>query len=547
MPTSMILRFRDLAGPIGSTIASHKQIAETRGSVWWAWWNKPYEKIPRDLFAQFKQVINDNRFLEAYLADSGRYLLYRARITEIQEANTEEPIESPSPEQTPQYYRTTPYKAWFRLTQIEQVPTDKVLEELHKWSYDEIASFTDDPFISSYQDKRIFHLEEVLHRRHRTIYFVQPYKAEHKTHLVETLPKVQPQNFIKEPIVGQSSFILHLSDLHFGPEHEFATTEDEAGKRTLARWIIDDLRNEATLGAPAAVIISGDLTWQAKEEEFEIARKFIDRLKSEFALESYHFVVVPGNHDIKWVDDPAKKPIGGEAQKVKFPEEEAKQNFREFYVKLFGIPPDKFFSQGRRFLLANYVTVDVIGLSSSELEQTHFAGYGYVKAEQLQAAMKEMGWEEGKPRASYRLVTLHHHLMPVVPEEEIKGYDKNYSITLDAGHIIYECLARGVDMVVHGHQHQPFTGAIMRSQGGKKFKADSTLVVNATGSAGVKKEHIPSGKNVYTVYEFDPSGHRIRIRLRMKSDIRVGFDEDEGWRSELERNPSGGMLLKSGS
>jgi len=464
-------------------------------------------------------------------------------MVEIHEADTEDPIGSPNPDQTPEYYRTTPYKAWFRLTLIDQVLEDNILGELHKWSYDEIPEFTDDPFISNYQGKRIFHLEEVLHRRHRTIYFIQPYKAEHKTHLVETLPRVQPQNFIKEPIVGQSSFILHLSDLHFGPEHGFATTDDQAGERTLARLIIDDLRNEVKLGAPAGVIISGDLTWQARDEEFEMALKFIERLKSEFKLESFHFVVIPGNHDIKWVDDPAKKPVGGKAQKVKFPEEKAKQNFRDFYIKLFGVPPTDFFSQGRRFLLNNYVTVDVIGLSSSELEQTHFAGYGYVKAEQLRAAMKGMGWGEGSPRTTHRLVTLHHHLIPVVPEEEIKDYDRNYSITLDAGHIIYECLAAGVDLVVHGHQHQPFTGAIMRSQGGEKFKSGATLVVNAAGSAGVKKELSPSGKNFYTIYEFDPSG--IRIGLRTKSDVRVGFEEAEGWGCELERNSFGGMVLKS--
>jgi 3',5'-cyclic AMP phosphodiesterase CpdA len=362
---------------------------------------------------------------------------------------------------------------------------------------------------------------------------------------VETLPRVQPQNFIREPIVGQSSFLLHLSDLHFGSEHGFVTTSDYPGKRTLARLIIDDLRNEVKLGSPAGVVISGDLTWRPEEEQFEMALDFIERLKSEFGLESYHFIVIPGNHDIKWVDDPAEKPIGDKAQKVKFPAEEAKRNFRNFYTKLFGIPPNNFFSQGRRFLLNNYITVDVIGLSSSELEQTHFAGYGYVGAEQLQAAIREMGWEEGKPRTTYRLVTLHHHLMPVVPEEEIKGYDKNYSITLDAGYIIYGCLTREVDMVVHGHQHQPFTGAIMRSQGGKKFKAGRTLIVNAAGSAGVEKKHIPSGNNFYTIYNFLPS--RIEIRLRMKSDADVGFKEAEGWGSELERNQFGGMILKSES
>jgi predicted MPP superfamily phosphohydrolase len=538
----MILRFRDLAGPTGSTITRHEELITKEGAVWWAWWNKPNERIPRDVFADFKQSIREHGPLHLYLADSGKNLLYTAEMAEIREAETEDPIISPNPVLTPQYYRDTPYKAWFRLRRIVQVAPGDVEEELHKWSYDEVQQFTEDPFWESYQDKRVFSLDELLHRRHRTIYFIQPYAIGHKVHLVETLPGVQPQDFIMYPLVGQSSFILHLSDLHFGPEHGFPTSEDEPGKRSLARLIIDDLRNHVNLGAPACVIISGDLTWQANSEEFHKARTFIERLGSEFALEPYNFIVVPGNHDIKWTDDPARKG-SAPADRVKFPKDEAKANFRDFYTKLFGLAPNPFFSQGRRFLLKNYVTVDVLGLSSSELEQDHFAGYGFVNSEQLTEAIKKMAWREASPRTTYRVVTLHHHLIPVVPEEEIRGFNKNYSITLDAGHIISECLMTGVDMVVHGHQHHPFTGVLMRSPQGAKFDPARTLVVSAAGSAGVAKKHIPSGRNSYSIYEFCQD--RVQIRLRAKSEGDVGFVEAGEWESELMRNPAGGMILKS--
>jgi predicted MPP superfamily phosphohydrolase len=538
MPTSMILRFRDLAGPVGSTIARHNDIVTARGRVWWAWWNKPSERIPRNLFAQFKQTLADHHHLDIYLADSGQYLLYKGRLIEIQEADTEHPIPSPNPDQTPEYYRTTPYKAWFGLTHIDQIPPGETETELRKWSYDEIADFTDDPFLLSYQDKQLFNLDEILHRRHRTIYFIQPYNFGHKTHLVETLPKVQPQNFIREPIVGHSSFILHLSDIHFGAKHGFAIDESQPGKRSLARLLIDDLRYQVKAGAPAAVIISGDLTWQAKPEEFESAASFIERLRSELGLEAYHFVVIPGNHDVRWTDDPASTVPA----LVQFPEEEAKKGFRDFYLRLFGIPPNQFFSHGRRLLLANYVTVDLIGLSSSELEQTHFAGYGYVRREQIQQAAREMGWEEKGPRTAYRVVTMHHHLVPVVPEEEIGRPDKNYSITLDAGQMIHETLSRGVDLIVHGHMHHPFTGAIMRGQTGKKFSPARSLIVNATGSAGVDKDHIPSGINCYTLYNFHPDGVRIQVRAKGPAD--VSFAEAGDWGCELQHNSYGGLVFK---
>lgn len=543
MPTNMILRFRDLAGPVGSTISNHQEIIKEKGSVWWAWWSKPNENIPRDFFAELKQRIKENGFIEVYLADSGRYLLYRAKVVEIQESPTKEHILSPVPDLTPEYYRKVPYKAWFRFDTIEEIPQECVESELRKWSYDEIPGFTDDPFNLNYQDKQIFSLQEVLHRHHRTIYFIQPYKPEHKTHLVETLPKLQPKNFIKEPIFCRSSFILHLSDLHFGSGHGFATEEDFPGSRTLARLIIDDLINETKMGRPGAVIISGDLTWQAQEYEFDLAFQFIDRLRSEFSLEFYQFIIIPGNHDIKWIEDPSKKPMEGE--KIKFPPVEAKKPFRNFYTKLFGIPPDESFCQGRRLLLNNYVTVDVIGLNSSELEQNHFAGYGFVGVEQLQKSFKSMGWEESEPRTTYRIVTLHHHLIPVIPEEEIKEYNKNYSITLDAGNIIYECLSHEVDLVVHGHQHQPFTGAIMRAQGGRKFNVERSLVVNSTGSAGAQKLFIPCGKNFYTIYNF--TYNQIEIRFRMKSDADIHFKDAEDFGVKLSRNPFGGLVMQTKS
>jgi 3',5'-cyclic AMP phosphodiesterase CpdA len=538
MPTSMILRFRDLAGPIGSTIDRHRAIIDAHGGVWWAWWSKPNERIPRQLFADFREVIRRNGDLLVYLADSGRHLLYRARVVDIQESGTEEPIPSPNPDQTPEYYRATPYKAWLRISVIEAVDPGAVEGDLRQWSYDEVAEFTDDPFALSFQDKRIFGIDEVLNRRHRTIYFIQPVHAGHRTHLVEALPRVQPKNFIVEPIAAQSSFILHLSDLHFGPHHRFALNEAAPGGRSLARLIIDDLRTELRLGAPALVAITGDLTWQARDEEFVAAQNFIERLRSEFALEGANFIVVPGNHDIRWSGDPAAKD-----SRVEFAPAVAKRPFHHLYEAVFGIPPNQYFSHGRRALLANFQTVDVIGLSSTELEGKAFAGYGYVTAEQLRGAMTEMGWLADGPRTSYRIVALHHHVTTVVPEEEIRTYDKSYSITLDAGHLIYECLNAGVDMVIHGHQHQPFTGVLGRIPSGGRFRAEGTLVVNASGSAGVRHEDIPSGRNTYTIYELTPNG--IRIRVRRFSDARVGYEPALEWSSSLKRNPSGGLSLSN--
>jgi 3',5'-cyclic AMP phosphodiesterase CpdA len=72
--------------------------------------------------------------------------------------------------------------------------------------------------------------------------------------------------------------IAHLSDPHFGSE-----------SATVAAGLLDDL------GAPALVVVSGDLTQRAKEAQFHAARAFLEALPSPY-------LVVPGNHDIPLLD-----------------------------------------------------------------------------------------------------------------------------------------------------------------------------------------------------------------------------------------------------
>jgi 3',5'-cyclic AMP phosphodiesterase CpdA len=71
--------------------------------------------------------------------------------------------------------------------------------------------------------------------------------------------------------------ILHISDLHFGPN--FLPDRAEAVLR-----IVNTRR-------PELVVVSGDLTRRAKPDQFRQARAFLDRLDVPVA-------VTPGNHDV---------------------------------------------------------------------------------------------------------------------------------------------------------------------------------------------------------------------------------------------------------
>lgn len=77
--------------------------------------------------------------------------------------------------------------------------------------------------------------------------------------------------------------LAHISDPHFG-------TEDPA----ITRALLDELTG-VTAPSPAAILVSGDLTQRAREEQFVAARAFLDRLSAPY-------VVVPGNHDVPLYD-----------------------------------------------------------------------------------------------------------------------------------------------------------------------------------------------------------------------------------------------------
>jgi 3',5'-cyclic AMP phosphodiesterase CpdA len=70
--------------------------------------------------------------------------------------------------------------------------------------------------------------------------------------------------------------ICHLSDLHFG-RHD--------------PHVADALAADVAAAKPDLVVISGDFTQLGTEEEFQLARSFLDRLKLPV-------FAVPGNHDV---------------------------------------------------------------------------------------------------------------------------------------------------------------------------------------------------------------------------------------------------------
>jgi len=85
--------------------------------------------------------------------------------------------------------------------------------------------------------------------------------------------------------------VLHVSDLHFG--------------RPASSERLDSLSELIAELGPDAVAVSGDLTQRCTKKEFEWAREYLDRIGQVAP-----YVVIPGNHDIRWLGAVARN-LGG--------------------------------------------------------------------------------------------------------------------------------------------------------------------------------------------------------------------------------------------
>lgn len=93
------------------------------------------------------------------------------------------------------------------------------------------------------------------------------------------------------------AIFVHLSDIHFGQEKDGGQyrVNDDAKAR-----LIDDAATEiARRGLKASgVIVTGDIAYAAKKQQYDDAGRWLDRLTAAIGCERTDIQMVPGNHDI---------------------------------------------------------------------------------------------------------------------------------------------------------------------------------------------------------------------------------------------------------
>jgi 3',5'-cyclic AMP phosphodiesterase CpdA len=164
---------------------------------------------------------------------------------------------------------------------------------------------------------------------------------------------------------------------------------------------------------PAVVVVSGDLTDAGYREEFEQAAEYIARIECE------HIMIIPGNHDAKNV------------------------GYLHF-ERLFG----------ERHSVLDLEEVILVGVDSSEPDLND----GQVGREHYEFITDTFSDAGDK----LKIFVVHHHLIP------LPGTGRERNIVFDAGDVLQRLVDVGVDLVLSGHKHVPYS-----------WKLENMLIVNA--------------------------------------------------------------------
>jgi 3',5'-cyclic AMP phosphodiesterase CpdA len=254
--------------------------------------------------------------------------------------------------------------------------------------------------------------------------------------------------------------ILHTSDLHFG--------------RPAVATQLDSLRSSIADLAPGAVAISGDLTQRCTNSEFVRARAYLDSIRQTAPV-----IVIPGNHDIRW--------IGAVARNFNFGK--AAHNFKYSRYVRYISPELNPSLEVPGAVIAGCNTAHGISRGSLTRRFRDLGVVGHVNERDLQKV--EEAFMRAAPDAA-RVVMIHHN--PI--EGELSG--RHGLVNTKQALRAFESL--GAELILCGHDHQEAVHTVEESASG--------LVIS---TAGTISNRLRAGRpSSFNLVEIDERELRIR-------------------------------------
>ncbi|BDW88326.1 metallophosphoesterase family protein [Thalassospira tepidiphila] len=316
-----------------------------------------------------------------------------------------------------------------------------------------------------------------------------------------------------KPLLRQIN-IVHVSDLHFGPNHRFqaeitpmADRPNDKGYPTLADSLTEDFK-KLNLDGPVILCATGDFAEYGKAEEFDKAEKFFKDIFEakikEFPISKNNTFIVAGNHDVIY-----------DAKTVDL----RMQQWTEFYNRLFddSIRRENQLEMCRIHDLVEEYGVVVLTLNSSLYVQkdTPDLSRGNVDFDQLTLIEEELEkFESEKLKNSIKICLVHHH--PVLIPQLVES-GRGYDAVLNSGTVLQILKRFGFHLVLHGHKHNPFvfTDDV---EGVSTNGLSHPIFFSCAGSVG--STELPDGiSNCYNIItvKYHPDGDQFRVRCETRT------------------------------
>lgn len=227
--------------------------------------------------------------------------------------------------------------------------------------------------------------------------------------------------------------IVHISDLHFG---------QPAGVQILQS--VKDVIYEVQ---PDLVAVSGDLTQSCTSREFAEARKYLDDIASIAPC-----VVVPGNHDIRWLGAVIRNLGGAGLLQEKAHEFKYSRYKKHISTELSDareIPDDP--SRGPALVVAGLNTSHGIIRGSLTTRLRDLGVVGHLTRADIELAREAF---EGAPPGAARVVMIHHN--------PLRGPVSGRHGLAHTEQALREFAALGTELILCGHDHQDAVHTVER-------------------------------------------------------------------------------------
>jgi 3',5'-cyclic AMP phosphodiesterase CpdA len=209
--------------------------------------------------------------------------------------------------------------------------------------------------------------------------------------------------------------VAHVSDLHFG--------------RPASSERLDSLRKLVAEIEPDVVAISGDLTQRCTKKEFVKAREYLDKIGKVAP-----YVVIPGNHDVRWLGAMARNMGGLFRQQA--------HNFKySRYVRYISeeLSPSL---EVPGAVIAGLNTAHGITRGSITKRFRDLGVIGYVKHADIEHARE--AFENASPDAA-RIVMIHHN--------PIRGELTGRHGLANTEQALHAFASLGAELILCGHDH----------------------------------------------------------------------------------------------